>query len=549
MMVGVREAHFALLKGIRKYHEKESTKEKDMNKFLKMKLIILFIFIFCFAGCARDTEESETEPNTTERSTTDTEEKTEEDTGEAAEEESKEIQTERQEISIAFPFYGDREDKLTLAVPENGQDAYELVHYDRDGEIIQRIPCGKLTEPVSFSFDGLVSGNDLEIFSEGSDTGLLYIWKDQLFSTTPIEIPRYEEVRSTAMLTLSENEKFCEKQIYIINEDKNRTEKARSFQLQKDTATLTIRDELENMNLFEGAVHLDENGNLLNEEYFEMLLWDDISRLYNYEEENIIYTWIGEEPEPREEGEEIKIDSFDSMQNYWFGNAGHTQEYESRQTFLAEFGFENSEPMFQSFDRYGNVQLELYADEDMDEVCGITYYTHKFNTELEEVTSIRNAFSICSITETEWNGQDPFLLKSVYGTSAEDDSYVVDYEESTEYTDSGKPDLFVGRGRLTDREVEEDMLKIDFIYREDGTLFYRDYSHHDLVFGSTLCSLYSFYDEHERVIFERGYITHGWLEYYYIYEERDGKITDKPTYILVIDYNLNYAIPNIIKCQ
>lgn len=128
------------------------------------------------------------------------------------------------------------------------------------------------------------------------------------------------------------------------------------------------------------------------------------------------------------------------------------------------------------------------------------------------------------------------------------DSYVVDYEESTEYTDSGKPDLFLGRGRLTDRDEEEDMLKIDFIYREDGTLFCREYSHHDLVFGSTKCSMHSFYDEKERVIFESSYITHGHEEYYYIYDDRDGKLADKPAYILYIDQNLNYAIPTMIKC-
>lgn len=530
-----------------------------MKRFLA-KLFVLQIFIFCFAGCAGDTKAPQTEfPG-------EVSEKTSKEEGEYAQEEAKAVEgaaaqemdetvkakPERREIPVDFPFYGEQEEhKLVLAAPEKGKDTYTLIYYNENGEILQQIVCGGLREPVTFSFDGLAYGSwmDLEIFSEGSDTGLLFIWKDRLFSTTPIEIPRYEECRDRAMFTVAESEELCEKEIYLLNENKNRTEKARSYKLRKDTETLTIRDELEDRNLFEGSVRLDENGELLNGEYFNMLLWDDLNRLYDYEEEDTIYTWIGEEPEPREEGEEIKIDSFDEVQNNFFDNAGHSQEYESRQAFLADFGFENSEPVYRYFDRYGNVQLELYADEDMEKVCGITYYTHLFNTDLEKVTSIRNAFSICSIPEMEWNRQSPFLLKSLYGTSVEDDSYVVDYEESTEYTDAGKPDFFVGRGRLTDREVEEDMLKINFVYREDGTLFYRDYSHHDLVFGSTLCSLDSFYDEHERLIFEEGYITHGHLEYYYIYDDRDGKPADKPMYILEIDYNLNYAIPNMIKCQ
>lgn len=90
------------------------------------------------------------------------------------------------------------------------------------------------------------------------------------------------------------------------------------------------------------------------------------------------------------------------------------------------------------------------------------------------------------------------------------------------------------------------------LQKDTGTLTIRDekeYSHHDLVFGSTLCSLDSFYDTHERVIYERGYITHGHLEYYYLYEDRDGKIAEKPAYILEIVYNLDYAIPNMIKCR
>lgn len=514
-----------------------------MKRFL-ITLFILSISVFSLIGCAGDVEAPQigVSDKTAEESETGEEEKT----GEA------QIQEKRREIPIDFPFYGDQETHmLVLAAPEEGQDEYELIHYANDGKILQQIDCGKLKEPVTFSFDPLAydSWSDLQIFSEDSDTGLLFIWKDGLFSMKPIEIPRYEKVRENGLLVVKEEGEICEKQIYLLNEKKYRIEKARNFRLQKDTGTLAIRDELEQIDLFEGTVRLDENGNPVNEEYFDMLLWDDLNRLYDYKEEDIIYAWVGEEPKQRDDGEDISIGSFDEVQNNWFGNAGHSQEYESRQAFLADFGFENSEPVYQYFDRYGNVQLELYADEDRQEVCGITYDTCRFDTDLEKVIEIRNAFFVCSIPEAEWSVPDPFLLKSVYGTSPEEDSGVVDYEESTEYTDSGKPDLFVGSGRLSDREEEEDMLKINFIYREDGTLFCKDYFHHDLVFGSTLCSLDSFYDEQERLIFERGYITHGYLEYYYIYEDRDGKTAEKPAYILEIDYNLNYAIPNMIKCR
>jgi len=496
-------------------------------------MIRLFVLIFsawCLISCAGDTEMPQTEKAKI--------------SAEEVKEETEEIQQERREISIAFPFYGNHEkDRLILAAPEEGQDEYELIYYDGDGQILQQISCGRLTEPVTFSYDGLAYGtwDNLEIFSSGSDRGLLFIWKDDRFSTEPIEIPRYVEARSTAMLTSAEDEKLCEKQIYLLNEDKNRTEKARSFRLQKDTATLVIWDELENKSLFEGTIRLDENGNMLNEEYFDRLLWSDLPLLWDYEEEDIIKTWVGEKPE---EKEEVEMDSFEDVQYYFYGISGHTQQYESRQALLEDFEFENSEPVYQYFDRYGNLQLELYVDEDREQMCGIIY-RYRFNTELEKVVSMKG-FTLCSMTEAEWNGHDPFIFQSVYGTSSTDYEDVKDYEENTEYTDAGKPDCFVAKGRID--EQMQDILKIDYIYREDGSLFLRDYYHNDWVFGTTLQSLDSFYDEQERVVFESGYITHGKLEYYYIYEDRDGKTADKPAYILYLDYNLDYVIPQMIKC-
>lgn len=294
---------------------KESGKDEEKaneKKKISCNFFMLFISNTCFMGCAEDRKPSQISDS----------DKAEE-VPEKETEETAETKPERREIPIDFPFYGEQEgDRLVLAAPEEGQDAYELIHYDKDGSILQQIDCGKLQEPVTFSYDGLAYGsqNDLQIFPEGGDTGLLFIRKDGLFVAASVVIPRYEEIWDNGMLVVKEDEKLCEKIIYLLNEDKNRIEEARRYELQKDTGTLTIRDE-------------------------------------------------------------------------------------------------------------------------------------------------------------------------------------------------------------------------------------KEYSHHDLVFGSTLCSLDSFYDTHERVIYERGYITHGHLEYYYLYEDRDGKIAEKPAYILEIDYNLNYAIPNMIKCR
>lgn len=85
------------------------------------------------------------------------------------------------------------------------------------------------------------------------------------------------------------------------------------------------------------------------------------------------------------------------------------------------------------------------------------------------------------------------------------------------------------------------MVTINYIYREDGTLFCRNYHHDARTFSSTLCSLNSFFDEKERLVYERGYITHGSLEYYYIYED------DTPAYCLCLDYNGGYVFARMVR--
>lgn len=406
-----------------------------MKKII-IELLLIFTLIFLLAGCTGNSDILQTEKT--------------EALEEASAQKTQEASPKRREIPIDFPFYGEgKEDKLVLAASEEGQNAYELIYYDKDGKALQQIFCGKLAEPVTFSFDGQAYGSwiDLEIFSADSDTGLLYIWKDGRFSETPIGIPKYEECRSTAMLTVAEDDKFCEKEICLLNQDKNRTDKARTFRLQRkteETAMLFICDELYHKTLFEGIVRLDENG---------------------------------------------------------------------------------------------------------EQLCGISYI-NKINSDLEKAITMKG-FTLCSPREVKWNGVDPYTFRSEYGTTGAEKENVEDYEENIEYTEFGKPDCFVSRGRVEGWSAEDqmqDILRINFIYREDGTLFYRDYYHSHQAFGTTLQGLHSFYDEQEQVILERGYITHGQLEYCYIYEDTDGETADKPTYILYLDYNMGYVNPDMIKC-
>lgn len=298
-------------------------------------------------------------------------------------------------------------------------------------------------------------------------------------SITEIEQPSQKEFPAEfssdgqPVLTMEEENTYQVKRLYQANNPKECMEETRYWKLQKDTGELVIWDYLENQSIFEGTVLLDKEGNLINEKYYNMLLWNNLCQLCDYTEETSILTWIDEDK-----------------------TKDHTRKYNTQEELLQEAGFENSAPIYQYYDKYHNLKLELYMDKSKERFCGFinNYY---FNSDKKKCVD-RYGFTIEGMEDCCWE-DNAFSMKSVYGTDGAD--MVDSYKEMVEYT------------------------------------------HNPMIFGTTFCSLESYYDESGRVVYESGYITHGQLEYYYIYKDEG----DKPEYLLEIDYNGGYVIPHI-KC-
>ncbi|MBD5472992.1 MAG: hypothetical protein HDR20_08860 [Lachnospiraceae bacterium] len=505
-----------------------------------LKTAIIVMVILGLAGCSGKRDAVSPETETPAEFTQEIPEEQNAETDVSAPEELSEVLV-REEIRIDFPFHDSEEYTLTLAKLLDSSNEYELMLYRKEGEVLQRIPCGKLTEPIDFSYDRLdyKDENDLEIFSAGSTTGLLFLWEEERFAKEPIEIPKYDELRGMSMLTVTEEGDKLEKRIYLINKEKMRADEIRSYSLNRESGQLLIRDSLEQLNLFDGIVHLNEENNPENAEYYDMLLWNDIYAPGNFEGQSLLPVWIGEDFET-----EVQTDSgFEKIQNEVFGNPGYTKDYESRQALLEEFGFADSEPMYQFFDQYGKLQLELYMDDAMENICGI-YHEYAFNSELEKVDFNQYGFTLRVLYEGEWEERDKYSLKTVDGyDGTESEDWIKDYEANAVYREDGRPDCFESSGRIDDSPERSTLISINFVYREDGTLYYRDYDHNGLAFETSLSYLDSYYDEKERVVYEKGYITHGHVEYYYIYEDE----SDKPAYCLYLDHNLGYVIPQMIR--
>ena len=125
---------------------------------------------------------------------------------------------------------------------------------------------------------------------------------------------------------------------------------------------------------------------------------------------------------------------------------------------------------------------------------------------------------------------------------------VTEYEEALEYRDDGQPDWYQSQGMidwLRDDMGPYKILDINWVYRETCKLFYREFYQNSSLWGTTRQALYDYYDEDGRLIYESAYITHGSLDYFFIYT--DG--SDRPAYCLQLDNNGGYCIPEMVELE
>lgn len=222
--------------------------------------------------------------------------------------------------------------------------------------------------------------------------------------------------------------------------------------------------------------------------------------------------------------------------------------YTDKESFIKDFGFEHVEPFYQYYEEdSGEVQLELYYDMQTGRGCGIRYYPgtdwkpegFAFNGSDKNIESTYEAVK-------ERMNANPYDTLAKGGIDLSQDMYIEDYEEELEYTSDGRLKHYMAQGWITysseEKEIQK-LLEITLTYRDDGTLKQRDYSHNTFALETWESVSHSFYDKQERLLYEDCYITHGSMDYYYIYNE-DETI---PSYCLIMDHNLNLLCAELLS--
>lgn len=240
-------------------------------------------------------------------------------------------------------------------------------------------------------------------------------------------------------------------------------------------------------------------------------------------------------------------DSPYQMQSYgWAGDIAEEERSAFIDAFLGE-GASAQPPFYEyyaeesfSYNEEGDLQLELYYDEQTGVGCGIRYVYGKENA------VARKGFAFDTHGTVGWGDKgDLFSVDEEF--MAEVNEWVTGFEDSREYDEAGRLVHYSGTGvlELTGDTESSNIFVMDFIWREDGTLL-RKYSYfNSFLFGTTGSSAYDYFDDRQRMTYRDTYITHGSLDYYYIYDG-DGTV---PVYVLLLDNDLGKWFPTFAVCE
>ncbi|MDE5699736.1 MAG: hypothetical protein K2I96_20390 [Lachnospiraceae bacterium] len=268
--------------------------------------------------------------------------------------------------------------------------------------------------------------------------------------------------------------------------------------------------------------------------------WDYLDYLMSQEESQEQLSTVLQEST---ESDEIQTES-DSFYVTDNQSGANLVGYESVEAFLEDAGFADKAPFYEYSDEdSGELQLVLYYDESDGTGGGVCYYPSQdsFHTPegflFDRANTLQRSDDFFTLL-TERAGADPYVVASPDGYDPAQDAEIEYYQEQIQYTDDGKPQHFLAQGWVSYMDPEDtisDIVKIDWEYRENGSLKHRSYGRHYGVHDTYNSTVQGDYDTQERVVFEHGYITHGSVDYYYIYNEDNTA----PDYYLYIDHNLD----------
>lgn len=209
------------------------------------------------------------------------------------------------------------------------------------------------------------------------------------------------------------------------------------------------------------------------------------------------------------------------------------KEYPGIEEFLRDQGFDGAEPFYSYQDQEGVLQLELYYSERTGAGCGVRYIPSDGGDVKPEGFAFKKTAaaaageSVFSAARWDrWETEYPALPVWEGGE-------VEDYQETCTEDENGRVTAFESTGIFEGYGTEDRLwvYSAQYGYDENGVLRQRHLGQNPRLFAASDSSWDSYFDAQGRVCYERGYLTHGSQEYYYIYEGDEAA----PAWCLYLD--------------
>ncbi len=219
----------------------------------------------------------------------------------------------------------------------------------------------------------------------------------------------------------------------------------------------------------------------------------------------------------------------------------------TRSEILSEHGFDWGDMYYAYYTPLDELlRLQLWFDPETGRGCGFRYVWEGVDGPLA-VPDIY-AFGFHDITApTAWDtpydcgllgNADAYSVLTPWGTDGSEG--VSGFRSEYSYRADGKPAEFQATG--TDESgTQVDVLNMTFSYWDDGPLLSKSYFHNQMLCGTNYSSTQMYYTSHARLAYARAYITHGSLQFFYLY---DGDNTS-PSYCLMLDDDCGLYFPTM----
>ncbi len=425
-------------------------------------------------------------------------------------------------IAVSFPFRESMKGYSLLYIKTDDRCFMRL--FDAAGNNIQEFGDMHIEGVPYFRYDNLISGGDFQGFSvfdpeAGDDEypGCYFVLNEnsRKFDFDSVSIPAYDGILegtySILMYTEDKQETSGSRDFYQIYLEAGKCLKCKRWEYEVKDADYgqtfmkiydTIGDEL----LYEGPMELDNDFEPINQDFYKSMLLNNLQIYQAGEIETSVVFYTGE----TEEGEDGELKS-------------RTREYTDLEECLKDQGLDASYKVGEYVNEFGNVELEAYYNKEESQGAAVIYSWY-YTPDIEKAAYMEVYPINTFVRSKNVRSFQPMPLTAEEKMSG--------YYKTTEYVSGRLRNLEI---KDFDRTMEgpgyETLIQENYVYRDDGSLYYHGRSHNAYYFGIDYMAMNEKYDGSSRMCHSSAIVMTGSNEIYNLYD----KESKKPQYQLFFD--------------